>query len=334
MQPISEALSRVYMGSPKQFQNLTVFPLLVAHRTVPDYVVLDEALERGLAHVVEVSESGSVPELLFVNEGDDNVLLVDGEELIGARQNRILNMTMLVGGRSKIVVPVSCVEQGRWAYKSRRFESADRALFSRSRAKKMRQVSASLRESGSRYAYQAEIWSDISAKAAFLSVDSDTGAMSDIYDQQSAQIDGYVSAFSPQAGQAGALFAINGRINGIELFDSVSTFQRFMAKLVRSYAMDAIEDQKPNSKAPVAEVAHRFLEEMKEAVVHRFPALAEGEDLRIDTDTIAGGALYADKSVVHLCAFRIDKPVARPFGRGGNIDFEIPAFLRRNRPTF
>ena len=53
MQPISEALSRVYLGSPNQFQNLTVFPLLVAQRTFPDYVVLDEALEHRLAQVTE-----------------------------------------------------------------------------------------------------------------------------------------------------------------------------------------------------------------------------------------------------------------------------------------
>ena len=333
MQPISEALSRVYLGSPTQFQNLTVFPLLVAQRTIPDYLVLDEALDRKFAHVAEVSESVSVPELLFVNDGDDRILLVDGEELVGARQNRVLNMTMLVGGKSRVVIPVSCVEQGRWAYKSRQFESADRALFARSRAKKMRQVSTSMRESGSRYANQAEIWSDISAKAAFLNVDSDTDAMSDIYERQRQRIDGYVSAFKPLAGQAGALFAINGRINGIELFDSDTTFQRFMAKLVRSYAMDAIEDQKSHVKPPVAEVVHRFLEEMKEAALQRFPALGQGEDLRIETDTIAGGALYADKRVVHLCAFRVGKSVVRPVGRGGNIDFEIPPFLRRGRPT-
>ena len=43
------------------------------------------------------------------------------------RQNRILNVTLLVGGRQKVVIPVSCVEQGRWARKLRHFAAAQSA---------------------------------------------------------------------------------------------------------------------------------------------------------------------------------------------------------------
>jgi hypothetical protein len=331
MQPVAELLSRIKLGNPLQFQNLTLFPLLALNKNAPGYLLLDEALERKVAHVTEVSESGSVPELLFVNDGEEKVLLVDGEELVGARQNRILNMTLLVGGMRKVVIPVSCVEQGRWAYKSRHFASADRALFSRARAKKAQQVNASLRASGSRYANQAEIWSDISAKAAFLRVDSSTEAMGDIYESQSASIDHYVMAFKPLPGQAGAVFAINGRVTGAELFDSDATFRKFMAKLLRSYAMDAIESPQSDAKPAVEESVYRFLEDIKTASVQRFPALAEGEDIRIESDTVAGGALFAEDRVVHLCAFHIEEKLGGPIGRGGGIDFEVPAFLRRSR---
>lgn len=334
MQPVAEALSHVRPGSPVQFQNLTLFPLLAPTAANPGYVVLDEALKCKRAHVAEVSESGRVPELLFVNDGDERVLLVDGEELIGARQNRILNVTLLVSGKTKVVIPVSCVEQGRWAYKSRSFESADRALFSRSRAKKVRQVNASLRESGLRYANQAEIWSDISAKAACLRVDSDTGAMADIYEQQRSRIEDYVRAFQPQSGQVGAVFAIDGQVRGIEFFDADTTFRKFMAKLVRSYAMDAIEEAKSTPTPPAAETVQRFIEDMQAAALQRFPALGEGEDLRLESDTIAGGALYADGRIVHLCAFSVEKPSAQrsrrgDIGAGGSEESDIPAFLRR-----
>ncbi|HXK39805.1 MAG TPA: DUF6569 family protein, partial [Candidatus Paceibacterota bacterium] len=128
MQPVAEALSRARLGESAQFKNMTVFPLFAPSNGRAGYVLLGDALARNLAHVTEVSESGSVPELLFVNEADEKVLLVDGEELVGARQNRILNVTLLVGGKQKVVIPVSCVEQGRWAYKSRHFASADRTL--------------------------------------------------------------------------------------------------------------------------------------------------------------------------------------------------------------
>ena len=139
------------------------------------------------------------------------------------------------------MVPVSCVEQGRWHYRSRHFESGGDPLFARARARKTRSVSASLRSHGSRYSNQAEIWSDISAKAACLRVESDTDSMADIYEQRAAQLEAYATAFAPQPGQAGALFAIEGRIAGLELFDAPATFASFLPRLVRSYALDAIE---------------------------------------------------------------------------------------------
>jgi len=195
MQAIAEALSSVTLGAPAQFRNVTVIPLLAPEERAPGYVLLDDALARKLAHVTEVSESGSVPEFLFVNDAEERVLLIDGEELVGARQNRILNVSILVGGRQQVVIPVSCVEQGRWHYRSRHFESAERALFARARAKKTQHVSASMRQSGSRYANQAEIRSDISHKAASHHVRSDTEVMSDIYEQRHKCMEDYVAAF-------------------------------------------------------------------------------------------------------------------------------------------
>ena len=230
-------------------------------------------------------------------------------------------------------------------------------LFAKARAKKAQQVSASLRESGSRYANQAEIWSDISAKAACLSVDSRTDAMADIYtvqdktdrpERSEAESKGdYVKAYTPQRGQAGALFAIDGRMTGMELFDSSATFRKFMDKIVRSYAIDAIEsDSLPCAERGGGpgrghtEAAQQFLAAIKSAALQRFPALADGEDLRLESADVAGGALYAEGRLIHLCAFRVEKNSSCPIGRGGNIgigsdcagiDFEIPAFLRCHR---
>ena len=64
----------------------------------------------GTLQVTEVDESGSVPELLATNTGDEMVLLLDGEELVGAKQNRILNITLLAPAMQDTVIPVSCVE--------------------------------------------------------------------------------------------------------------------------------------------------------------------------------------------------------------------------------
>ena len=166
MTTIQNTLSALAIGEPAIHRNLSMFPLFGAETRQPDYLTLDEGLERDACRVTEISESGSVPELAFENPSDHRILLLDGEELIGARQNRVLNITILVGAGQKIVIPVSCVEQGRWSWRSRDFASARRTMYARGRREKMAQVSASMRASGSRRSQQSAVWDSVSAKAA------------------------------------------------------------------------------------------------------------------------------------------------------------------------
>ncbi len=212
---ISNDLAQIEIGAAQKYRNLSVFALIGKDARSTSYITLDEALERQLATVTEVSEGGVVPELRFKNKGDAPVLLVDGEELIGARQNRVLNLTILVGAHTELVIPVSCVEAGRWSYNSRHFRSAKRSLYAAARAAKMEQVSESLRDSGTRRSNQGAIWNDISAKAARFGTRSATEAMSDIYVEASGDVEAYAAAINGVPGQVGGVFAVNGQIFGI-----------------------------------------------------------------------------------------------------------------------
>jgi hypothetical protein len=270
-------------------------------------LLLDEALERGCARVTEVSEQGSVPELRFVNQCDRPVLLLDGEELVGAKQNRILNLSILVPAHKTIVVPVSCVEAGRWHAQSAEFGSAKRAHYAAGRARKASQVSASLSSTGVRCSDQSQVWEDISAKAERMQSFSATGAAAALYDTHRAGLDEYRRAFSPVAAQLGALFTLNGRVLGLDLFDSPRTLSSLLPKLVESSALDAIDvGGEGSADGGREEEAGRFIGAVARADVERFDAIGLGEDLRLRAPHIAGGALLAEGRVVHLCAFRIN----------------------------
>ncbi len=95
MSAVAEHLQEVRLGEPQVHRNLAMVPLLAAGPNETGYLLLDDVLSSGCARVAEVSESGSVPELKFVNDCDRPVLLLDGEELVGAKQNRILNLSVL-----------------------------------------------------------------------------------------------------------------------------------------------------------------------------------------------------------------------------------------------
>ena len=78
--------------------------------------------------ITEISTGGSVPELKLVNKSADKIMVVDGEELMGAKQNRIVNASFLNAGNSEVTIPVSCVEQGRWSYRSAMFSYGEKVM--------------------------------------------------------------------------------------------------------------------------------------------------------------------------------------------------------------
>jgi hypothetical protein len=309
MQCIQSVVSTLQVGIPQVFGDLSVFPLHHEAGQEMDYVLLDEALEQKLAHVTEVSQAGHVPELAFENDSAKRVLLVDGDELLGARQNRIVNITILVGAGRKLVIPVSCVEQGRWSYRSAKFEAARRSLFASAKAAKMRNVSDSLKQRGDRRSDQSQVWGAIRCKLAERGVESETASMNDLYSTVEKDIGSYEQAFRLEPSQAGGVFAVGGRVLGLELFDAPEAFARSFSKIIRSYAMEARDSaEKDESKAALEDV-RRFLDEMLKAATEKYAALGEGEDIRLTGKDLVGGALVADGRVVHLAAYRVDPAI-------------------------
>jgi hypothetical protein len=300
---ICQSLAGLKLAQQQTHANLTLFPLIGDGDFAPDYLLLDDALDRHLVRVTEVSTGGSVPELALENDCEESVLLVDGDKLLGAKQNRVLNLSILVAGGKRLAIPVSCVEQGRWAYRSREFQAAKRTLFARARARKAQSVSDALRACGERQANQSKLWADVAAKADDLDVHSPTLAMSDIYVDRAAQLDTYVHAFHPLPSQRGAIVAIGGTVVGVELFDSAVAFSQYLEKLVRAYALDAIERELGDQSAPSESDARAFLDLVLATNAERFKALGEGEDIRLTGQGIAGGALTAGGRLVHLAAF-------------------------------
>lgn len=95
---ISDYISKLEFGEPQRFNNMGVIPLLTPITHSPKYMTLKEALEKKLLTVTEVDLGGSVPELKVANKAEIPVLLLDGEELVGAKQNRVLRYVTLKGG--------------------------------------------------------------------------------------------------------------------------------------------------------------------------------------------------------------------------------------------
>jgi hypothetical protein len=162
------------LGEPVEHRGVVICPVFPRRTPVAAYVTLEEALPRG-SRVTEIDEAGAVPELNVTNPLEENVLLYDGEELLGAKQNRILNVTVLVRRRAR--AEVSCVEQGRWSRRSATFAAAPHAAYPELRRMKAAALSTDPLVPGRA---QREVWESVGITDDLHAVHSATRAQADI----------------------------------------------------------------------------------------------------------------------------------------------------------
>ncbi len=296
---MSVALPKLRVGDPLRHEALIVFPLFSEQDGEVDYRLSDEALAEQSLLVEEVSEGGSVPDLLVENKGDVRVLFLEGEELVGAKQNRILNTSVLVAAHTKIKIPVSCVEQGRWGYKSRYFGSSGSHSPSKLRRALKGSVSKSIKEERGYRSDQAEVWKEVACLHAAHAVDSGTGAMSDAFDTYQERIASYREQLNYAEGASGVAVAIGDRVVSIDLFDKPATCRKVWDRLLSGAVFDALEAGQTDNVASAADV-EQLLAAAGDLSWEQSKAVGEGVEYRAESKRgDHASALAFEDTLVH-----------------------------------
>jgi len=320
-----EFLEMLKVGKKQSHQGLTVFPLTAQKPSLYEYLTLDEALKGGFITIQEKGQ-GIVSEIEVVNRGEKDVLLIDGEELVGAKQNRILNISLVVAAMTTASIPVSCVESGRWAPKFDGFQSEERMAFHNLRMKKAESVIKSAAAGQGFRSDQSEVWNDINVRACAMDASSPTAAMSHIYTTKKADIDKLRKDFKAGEGDVGAVFAVNGKILGADIFDKPAVYQKLFPKVLESYLMEVLAAKK--SKETVGdEEAAAFLAEAKGNLGQILASPGIGNIVRINAKGVVGAALVVKGSVVHTSIFRLEKEVVNDEVMGSPLS--QPSLRRR-----
>ncbi len=240
--PSGRFVDDVEVGDPISVENLTVFPLRLRRAVLStDALTLDEAMKAGLVTVREM-KGGTVNTLLVSNRGKRPVYAMAGELLIGGKQDRIIGQSLFLPPRSSDVsVSVFCVEHGRWNGASAAFQSAEVLGHPELRKKAL---------GGS----QAEVWGEVAAANARLRTEnaSDTyrPAASKVAHDTAPIVARIVKALDGIPDVAGIGAAVDGRVIGVEYFASPKLFSHVRAKLLASYAAQALAV--PSSPRPTA----------------------------------------------------------------------------------
>jgi hypothetical protein len=306
---VKSRLQSVKLGEPQTYKNIAIVPLIAPADGTFQYRTLGEALAAGDLVITEISANGSVPELLVVNRDNKPVLLIDGEELAGAKQNRVLNTSILLKEASETKIPVSCTEQGRWSHTSKAFSESGNVMAYKSRSKKTRSVHSSLESCGAHMSAQGEVWEGIAELQAKACAPSLTSAMNDVFKAREEDLRHCDEIFKPVTNQIGLLAIIDGQPAGVDMISLTSAYARIHPKLVRSYALEGLLESKQQAPAPDAIVtqARKFLEEITAADERQFPSIGHGTDHRFKSKILAGTALVHEKEVIHAALFRLDE---------------------------
>jgi len=281
---------------------LAVFPLIADHEPALSYLAFQDATEQGVT-LTELEGGASVNDLLVRNPLDVPVLLYEGEEVVGAQQNRTFDSSVLVAANSELQVPVSCVEAGRWdgTRAQEAFAPAPQTAHPRLREMKNAQARARMRAGGPPRAGQHEVWQEVAATAARHGVDSSTRAMHDVFEQRRSLLDSMTSRIEMCCSQVGMLVAIGGRFVVLDHVSDVEAFATLHGPLLQGYALDALEAGEVDP--PSLDDAREFLGLLLRAPLRSEPAVGMGEGVSFDFGGLAGTGLACGEEVVTLTAF-------------------------------
>jgi len=300
---IQEHLRSVTVGEPLRYKNLCVFPISGGNGKPSEFTTLEAALKKKDAEITEVSSGGEVPFVNLVNRGKMSILLPEGELLIGAMQNRVVNISMVAAAAATTKIPVSCVEQGRWHTVSSSFEAAYHAPPS-VRAVKTKTVNENVARSGSHASDQGAVWHSVESMLSDMDVASETSDMSELYKQQQDRIEGYRKNIKLPTDARGMLFTAGGKFLGFDIFDSKVTLKKYWKKISESYFMEASRITDDELESEMVEV-ELFMNVMTEYIDMVDEPVGEGVEFQINSEGIAGSGVWHGDKVCHLSAFSL-----------------------------
>jgi hypothetical protein len=300
---LRELLSELSVETPIGYQRLRIIPLRLRSASGLEYLTLDESCA-ALVTIEESSPSGTVPELRVRNCAKKRVFIPDGTTLIGAKQNRVVNLSVMVAPESVTVIPVSCVERGRWQSVSPQFAHgafADSPL----RAMMCAAATASLKTAGKVHVNQGAVWSHVEDVLNSAGAEAPTRAYHAVYEKWHQELADSQARLRLPASASGVAAEIDGLLVAVDLFDKPSTLHKLWPKLVRSYLVAALRPEAPRGRK--ADVKP-FLERILGLPGESYMPVGVGVTVRLASGDAIGAALLCDGGLVHLSIFADGMP--------------------------
>jgi hypothetical protein len=300
-------LPNLSVGEPIAWQRLRLLPLTLQGMANLEYLTLVDSVSETRITIEETSPAGSVPELKVHNRASSRVLIPEGSTLIGAKQNRVVNLSVMIAPESVTLIPVSCLECGRWRVMTPQVVAgciADWPL----RAMMCRDATASLKKAGKVHVDQGEVWRHVDSMLQGAGAYSPTSAYHALDEKWQSELADYEARLHLPENASGVAVEIGGLLQAVDLFDKPSTLHKLWPRLVKSYSLAALGPRvAPGTRTDV----RAFLDRVLSSEGELYEPVGVGTTIRLTNADAVGSALMCEDQLVHLSLFANGEPKPR-----------------------
>ncbi len=297
-------LSRLQPREAETIGRLSFTPLILTGGDGgPGVTLAHEAIAAGTLEVTE-KEGGVVQELLATNKGPLPVAILEGDTLIGCKQNRVIAHSVLIAAGASALIPVGCMQHGRWSWQGRHFATGEMRVDPGFRREAVRETTAAKRRRERPRLDQHRLWDKVDSRMAAYCMASPSSDYHEAMFQRSHEAREQVARYKPQAGDVGVLVTCEGRLVAIEVTGSPQLWTGLADRTLPSYVFMADDPQEIEQleKQP-RDSAKGWLKRLSQARVAASPAVGLGEDLEIAGDGIVGAGLQWSEQPIHVAVF-------------------------------
>jgi hypothetical protein len=284
-------------------KSLSVVQFRTEKQNTFNYISGMSAIKREMIQVKEINEAGSVNNIAVFNLSNEFVFFMDGDILTGAKQNRVLNTSVLIAPNSNIIMPVSCVERGRWNSSTNKFDVADYSAPHHFRAKKSQEVKENLNRQKVHFCKQARVWNDIDHYQKTFNLESETSNISDIFNEKKNDFDQFIQLFNSEQESNGMCIFINEALLNIEIFNRTDIYDEYFPKILKGAAFDTYNLLKVPNQLTEDEARKKtniFFEHMDFLTPEVHNGVGCGIEKRFSKDEITGFELNFQDHLIHL----------------------------------
>jgi len=314
MQTLTDLIETLEIGGPTAAGTLALIPLLRRGSTTlgepPDYLLYQRAHEMSLISIEEVDEAGIVSELRVNNRANKPVLLVEGEVLLGMKQTRVLNVTVLVPAQTNLFVPVSCVEAGRWRATSAEAVGKSAVHLAPSvRAAKTVTVARSMRSARTFDSDQGAVWAGVDRILDRHGANAPSRSYADLAAQDASRFTHVARSVEPEPGQVGVIACVGGKVVCVDVFEAPQVLAALWEGLVASYQAEVMVGDgtpgKPNG-------ARRWFRSIAAGSASVGPEIGMGAHVTVVAPDVEAAALVYETKILHLSAFPAHQAATAP----------------------